>query len=623
MGLRAMFSSISGLQSDSQWLDVIGNNISNVNTVAFKASRVEFANQFSQALFNGSGGNPSDGSGGIDPQQVGLGTRLASIEAVFTQGTTISTGISTDISIQGNGFLIAKNGSQSYLTRAGDLTFDSDGYLVNPNGDEIQGINATLQYNKDIINTVSDVPGQPLTVTQASLNLNSTNTASLSSIQINRDMTLAPQATTEVDFKGNLDSLQQPNVLDLFPGGVGPSLPVGLTIALIGAANAIDPARMVVQPTAGGGFALQQVDDLSDFVPGLNPPPAPLENGFINLGLVQTLAGSYVWDQQPPTPPASQVEETVYDSLGNPRQITVQFYQVNDLGADGINNPTGPNQVCYAWYAFDTSGGKTVSTANLLGGTGIGEGDPFYDRGMLGQDFFGDFLWFDTDGALASSGGVGGLPGPPGLNANYMTQPRIYLPPNNGFPPLPGVVSPIPTQGAEITPITLNFGTFGLLGTGERDGLYSDAEGGYQVVNGVNTYVPKNTANAASQNGYQEGVLQSLNFDATGVIQGTFSNGQTVGLAQVALDQVQNPEGLDNVGNSDYTQSVNSGPSQVGLAGQGTFGQILDDSLEGSNVDLTVELSNMIIAQRSFDTNSRMIAVINETLDTISHLGQS
>src|SRR5580658_5046506 len=140
MGLRAMFSSISGLQSDSQWLDVIGNNISNVNTVAFKASRVEFANQFSQALFNGSGGNPSDGSGGIDPQQVGLGTRLASIEAVFTQGTTISTGISTDISIQGNGFLIAQNGSQSYLTRAGDLTFDSDGYLVNPNGDRIQGI---------------------------------------------------------------------------------------------------------------------------------------------------------------------------------------------------------------------------------------------------------------------------------------------------------------------------------------------------------------------------------------------------------------------------------------------------------------------------------------------------
>ncbi len=336
------------------------------------------------------------------------------------------------------------------------------------------------------------------------------------------------------------------------------------------------------------------------------------------MNFIKTFAGDYVWDQQPPTAPASQVVETVYDSLGNPRQITVQFYQVNDLGADGINNPNGPNQVCFAWYAFDTTGGQPVSTNNLLGGTGIGEGDPFYDRNIPTYDFFGDFLWFNTDGSLASSGGVGGFQGPPGLASNFMSVPRVYLPPTN-----PTLTSPIPTQGAEITPISLNFGTFGLLGTGRRDGLYSDAEGGYQTVNGVNSYVPKNTAYAASQNGYTDGVLQSLNFDSTGVIQGTFSNGQTVGLAQVVLDQVQNPEGLNDAGNNDFTPSVNSGPSQTGLAGQNTFGQIQGGSLEGSNVDLTVELSNMIVAQRSFDTDSRMIAVINETLDTLSHLGQS
>ncbi len=278
MGLRAMFSSISGLQSSSQWLDVIGNNISNVNTVAFKASRAEFANQFSQTLSGGSGDNPADGSGGMDPQQVGLGTRLASIEAIFTQGPTINTGISTDISIQGAGFLIAKNGTQSYLTRAGDLTFDSNGYLVNPNGDHIQGINATLQYGKNIINTVSAVAGQPLTVTQASLNLDSGNTAALSSIQINRDMTLAPKATTEVTFKGNLDSLQQPNVLDLDPGvlfGAGrPTLPIGVAIAVNAPPinNAIDTNRMTIQFTPAGGFTLQQVKNLSTFTPGVFPP---------------------------------------------------------------------------------------------------------------------------------------------------------------------------------------------------------------------------------------------------------------------------------------------------------------------------------------------------------------
>ncbi len=623
-----MFSSISGLQADSQWLDVIGNNISNVNTVAFKASRAEFSDLFSQSLFGGSGDNSSNELGGMDSQQVGLGTRLASIETIFSQGTTLTTGISTDISIQGDGFLEAQEGSQTLLTRAGNLTFDSDGYLVNPNGDHILGINALVQYNKNAINSVSNIANQPLIVNQAVLNVNNNDTGDLAPIQIDPRMTLPPKATTEVTFKGNLDSLQQPNVLDLFPGlfagANDPALPVGLTIAFLGPVNAIDTTRMTAQVNATGGFTLQQVKNLSTFNLGVFPPPQPLENGFINLGFVQAFAGSYVWDKQPPIPPAQQATETVYDSLGNPRQITVQFYQVNDLGADNINNPSGPNQVCYAWYAFDTTGGKTVSTADLLGGTGIGEDDPFYDRNLPGQGFFGDFLWFNTDGSLASSGGVGGVPGPPGLNFNYMTLPRVYLPPVNSNPP----VSPIPDQGAEITPISLNFGNFGLLGgqpvlpIGGRNGIYSDAEGGYQTVNGVKTYVPKNTVYAASQNGYPDGSLQNLNIDQNGFIQGSFTNGQIVNLAQITLAQVQNPGGLSQVGNNNFSVSPNAGSTQVGLAGEGNFGTIQSDSLEGSNVDLTVELSNMIVAQRGYDTNARMIAVVNETMDTIDHLGE-
>lgn len=627
MSLRAMFSSISGLQADSQWLDVIGNNISNVNTVAYKAGRAEFSDQFSQSIFGGAADNPANGSGGTDPLQIGLGTRLASIETIFTQGTTITTGISTDISIQGDGFLVAKQGSQTVLTRAGNLTFDSAGYLVNSQGDRIQGQNAVVQFNQNDINTISSVPNRPLIVNQTVLNVDSNNIADLNPIQIDPRMTLPPKATTVVKFKGNLDSLQQPNVLDLFPGlfagNLDPTLPVGLTIAVLGPATAIDTTRMTAQINATGGFTLQQVKDLSTFNLGIFPPPQPLENGFINLGFVKAFP-TYVWDKQPPTPPAHQIAETVYDSLGNPRQITVQFYQVNDIGANNINNPNGPNQVCYAWYAFDTTAGKTISTANLLGGTGIGEGDPFYDRNLPTQDFFGDFLWFNTDGSLASSGGVGGVPGPPGLNFNYMSVPRVYLPPQNVFPP----VSPIPDQGAEIIPVSLDFGNFGLLGgqpiqpIGGRAGLYSDAEGSYQIVNGVNTYVPNSTAFAASQDGYQAGNLQGLNIQNDGIIQGSFTNGQTVNLAQIALAQVQNPQGLAKIGNNDYAFSPNSGPSHVGIAGTGQFGKVQSGTLEGSNVDLGAELSNMIIAQRGFDTNARIMAVVNETMDVTDRLGQ-
>lgn len=634
MSLRAMYSSISGLQSDSVWLDVIGNNIANSNTVAYKGSRVEFADQLSQNLFGGQAGNSSQGTGGIDPQQIGLGTRIGSITTLFTQGPTQLTGIVTDVSIQGEGFFAARRGNQVFLTRAGNLTFDGLGYLVNSSGDRIQGYNALVEYSQMTINSVAN--GGLAQITKAELNLNTAGLSATQDIQILRDATVPPKATSQVTFRGNLDSLQQPNVLDLFPGlftGVspGPSLPVGLAIAFLGPANSLDTTRMTVLVNASGGFSLAQVQNLANFAPGVFPPPAPLENGFISLGTVQGFGGNYAWDLQPPTPPAQTVSEPVFDSEGNPRTITVQFYQVNDLGAAGINNPAGPNQVCYAWYAFDTTGGKPVSTANLLGGTGIGEGDiagagPFfsYDRGLVNQGFFGDFLWFNTDGSLASSGGVGGFPGPPGLGVNYMSIPRVYLPPQNFNPP----VSAIPTQGAEITAVSLDFGSFGLLGgsqqipIGRRDGIYSDAEGSYQVVNGVNAYVPKNTVYASSQDGYPSGLLQGMTIDTTGIIQGAFSNGRTIALAQLALAQVMNPEGLSHAGANEFAPAANSGALRIGFGAQDGFGKVLSGSLEDSNVDLSVELSNMIIAQRGFATNARMISVVNETMDTIDHLGQ-
>ncbi|HEY5037639.1 MAG TPA: flagellar hook-basal body complex protein, partial [bacterium] len=223
----------------------------------------------------------------------------------------------------------------------------------------------------------------------------------------------------------------------------------------------------------------------------------------------------------------------------------------------------------------------------------------------------------NTDGSLANSGGIGGPPSPPG-NPNFMSIPRIYIPVSNFNPP----VSPFPFQGAEITAVDLNFGTFGVLGVGRRDGLFSDAEGQYQPVNGVNTYVPNHTAHVVSQDGYADGTLQGVNFNASGVLEGAFSNGQRIDLAQVALTQVDNPEGLNKVGNNDYSTSSNSGSTHVGLAGLGNFGKIQGDALEGSNVDLTVELSNMIIAQRGFQSNARMISVVNEALTVLEHLGQ-
>jgi len=634
MGSSALNSAISGLQADSTWLDVIGNNISNTNTIAYKSSSVSFANQFNQTLSGGEGDDISSKLGGVDPVSMGTGTRIQSIQTDFSAGVIQQTGVSTDLAIQGNGFLVTKTGSNTYLTQAGNLIFDSQGYLVDSTGSLVQGYTATTQYTTQVINSVLNGPNvTPLDTTTASLVLDNSNPSAIGNIQINPNMMIPPKPTTEINFTGNLDAAQQATasggILNMAPNGQ-PVLPCAATLIELGTANTVDPDRMATNPPLPGAvaanFTYTQSANLSEQIGG---QPVPLENGFINLTGAKAFAGNYAWEQQPPLPPALQMSETIYDSNGNQRNITFQFYQINDIGAGGVNPAIGPSQACYAWYAFDTTGGAPVSTNTLLGGTGIGEGDfgiggffNGYDRGsttVAGQPvlYGGDFLYFNTDGSLASSGGIGGPPSPPGP-PNFMSIPRLYLPPVN----IPGApVSPLPSQGAEITVVNLNFGTFGVLGVGQRNGLTGDAQGSYQVINGVNTYVPDSHA-TTTQNGYADGTLQSVDFDQTGTLVGSFSNGEKADLAQVVLASVSNEGGLSNTGNNHFQVSSNSGSLQVGLAGQNGLGTITGDSVENSNVDLTVELSNMIVAQRGFETNARVISVVNSELQTLSQLGQ-
>jgi flagellar hook protein FlgE len=238
-------------------------------------------------------------------------------------------------------------------------------------------------------------------------------------------------------------------------------------------------------------------------------------------------------------------------------------------------------------------------------------------------------IYFNTDGSLASMGGVEQTAG----GNSIQTTAKIYLPATQvtaAGSTTP--VSPIPTVGAEIMDISMNFGTAGYTeGNGdvspgtivgaERNGLYSDSEGSYQTINGVNTYVPDSHA-TTTQNGYADGTLESLSFNSTGTIEGTFTNGQTTALGQVLMASVENENGLESVGNNYYTTSANTGAVTLGTAGSNGMGTIEGSYLEESNVDLTTELSNMIIAQRGFDVNSRVIAVENANLQVLTQLGQ-
>ncbi|HTA76895.1 MAG TPA: flagellar hook-basal body complex protein, partial [bacterium] len=344
MGSSGLNSAISGLQADSTWLDVIGNNISNTNTIGFKSSSVSFANQFSQALSSGSGDNVSSELGGVNPESVGSGTRVQMIQTDFSEGSIQQTGVTTDLAINGNGFLVTKTGSATSLTRAGNLTFDSQGFLVDSTGALVQGYTATTEYKTTLINSALNDPatapfaGVALSTTSASLVLNNLNPAAIGNIQINPNMTIPPTATSQINFQGNLDAAQQATT----NGGVfnmvtpaGPVLPIAATLLELGTANTIDPDRMMTTPPIPPGppppalpaftnFNLTQTANLSEQIGG---QPVPLNNGFMNLTGIKAFAGNYAWEQQPPLPPSTQMSQTVYDSLGIQHNITFQFYQ--------------------------------------------------------------------------------------------------------------------------------------------------------------------------------------------------------------------------------------------------------------------------------------------------------
>ena len=177
--MRALFAGVSGLRNHQTWMDVIGNNIANVNTVALKSGRVTFQEAFAQ-LVQGAA-QPTPTVGGTNAIQIGSGVNLGSIDQLFTQGSLQSTGKNTDLAIQGNGFFIVNNGQRDVYTRAGNFNFDATGRLVTPAGFVVQGM---------IADSLGNFPtgGQ------------------IAAVQIDMGATSPARATTQAGLSGNLDA---------------------------------------------------------------------------------------------------------------------------------------------------------------------------------------------------------------------------------------------------------------------------------------------------------------------------------------------------------------------------------------------------------------------------------
>ncbi|MCL2002686.1 MAG: flagellar hook-basal body complex protein [Oscillospiraceae bacterium] len=138
--IRSMYAGVSGLRNHQLRMDVIGNNISNVNTYGYKAARASFADMFSQRLTDATAANTAGTLGGINPRQVGLGSLAGSIDVVHTVGSFQTTDRTLDLTIIDEGFFTVKDGNDLFYTRAGNLYIDSFGYLVTSGGLYLQGV---------------------------------------------------------------------------------------------------------------------------------------------------------------------------------------------------------------------------------------------------------------------------------------------------------------------------------------------------------------------------------------------------------------------------------------------------------------------------------------------------
>jgi flagellar hook protein FlgE len=176
--LRALTSGVSGIQQFQNRLDVIGNNIANSNTIAFKAARVDFADAFSQTLQVSSASSSGSGQAGM---QVGSGVITSSVKNVFTQGALNRTGVGTDMAIDGDGFFVVRDpvSQIEYVTRAGDFRLDSNNYLITNKGLRVQGFNAA--------NNTAGAPRGDIQIDASLAPATTSPTATMTTFSIGRD----------------------------------------------------------------------------------------------------------------------------------------------------------------------------------------------------------------------------------------------------------------------------------------------------------------------------------------------------------------------------------------------------------------------------------------------------
>jgi flagellar hook protein FlgE len=500
--LRSLYAGVSGLRNNQTRMDVIGNNIANVNTVAFKASRVTFKEGFAQ-LLQGASRPPGD-QGGINPIQIGLGMQIGSIDQIFNQGNLETTGLNTDLAIQGDSFFVVRKGNQSFYTRSGNFQIDALGQMVSPtNGFVVQG----QMYENGILQD------------------------GIQDIRLPFGQKVSAKPTTETVLNGNLNASA---------------------------------------PIFQGDF----LDPIDRALP----------------------VNQAAWTE-------SQI--TVFDSQGSKRDVKIQLWKTAPNTWDWRIDPIASSLV----QGFQTDGASPPSDIEFASPPA---GYEILDENVrvtssTGTEYSSPDDWSFTAGPPASIQFTNSMPSNAEIKISYFMSPD--------------------TQTDGVNGGTFTFDQAGLMSTDAEASLDFAVPGANPVriqlklnggVSGLTQFAATaSTAVLRDQNGYTAGSLQNFTIDRFGLISGFFTNGTTSSLGRIVMGDFNNPSGLLRIGDNMYQESANSGAAVLGFALEGSQSQLSSGALEMSNVDLAQEFTNMIVAQRGFQANGKVVSTADEMLQEL------
>lgn len=576
----AMFSGLSGLAVNARRLEVIGNNISNVNTTAFKSNRMLFSPLFSRNFGLGTG--PSGVTGGTNPGQIGLGAQVSGTQRNFDVGGVTATGVPTDLAIEGAGFFIVEQANETLYTRDGAMRFNANNELTTVTGARVKGYGVDDNYN--IVNGVltdMSIPLGVLTIAEATSNVEFTG-------NLNADGDVAT-AGSVFDFARLEDAatadITLASQLSSIDTGSGSVFAVGDEITISGAergGKVIPDATFLIDVPANGGNGTT----MGDFVSWLQDVLGIAPDGGYNPGDAL----------QPGVEPGSfSMTGGVLNFIGNWGEMNDLVLEPDNFlvnTASGLGNPFSPTKT-------QAATGESVRTTFVV-----------YDS--LGSPLNVDMTMVlsrsDDDGTYWRSY----------LHSDDDTDIRLHLESgSNEFVPYLqfdnyGQLVSMPQIGVELDrdqtgaqdPMTF---MIDLDSEGGRVTALSSPDGSTGVSTLASTY----------QDGSPLGVLSNFSVGIDGVITGGFSNGLTRTIGQIALANFTNPEGLVDEGAGMYRAGPNSGSALVASPLEFGTGSVIGGALELSNVDLSTEFTNMILTSTGYSAASRVITTSDQLLQEL------